>query len=62
MKTGTRMSVLQMCGIAGFVRSGDNGIMVPQDSPIKSATDFVGKRIVYPSGSSSASLMVSPRA
>jgi len=43
--------------VAGFVRSGDNGIMVPLDSPAKSAKDFAGKRIVYPSGSSSASLM-----
>jgi NitT/TauT family transport system substrate-binding protein len=48
---------LPVISIAGFVRSGDNGIMVPQDSPIKSAKDFAGKRIVYPSGSSSASLM-----
>jgi NitT/TauT family transport system substrate-binding protein len=48
---------LPVISIAGFVRSGDNGIMVPNDSPIKSAKDFAGKRIVYPSGSSSASLM-----
>ena len=48
---------LPVISIAGFVRSGDNGIMVPNDSLIKTAKDFAGKRIVYPSGSSSASLM-----
>ena len=31
--------------------------MVPNDNLIKTAKDFAGKRIVYPSGSSSASLM-----
>lgn len=52
---------MPVISIAGFIRSGDNGIMLPLDSPIKSATDsakdFVGKRIVYPSGGSSSSLM-----
>jgi NitT/TauT family transport system substrate-binding protein len=48
---------LPVISVAGFVRSGDNGVIVPQNSPIMSAKDFSGKRIVYPSGSSSASLM-----
>jgi NitT/TauT family transport system substrate-binding protein len=48
---------LPVISVAGFVRSGDNGVIVPQNSAVKSAKDFAGKRIVYPSGSSSASLM-----
>src|SRR5262249_11957615 len=48
---------LPIISIACFVRTGDNGIVVPNGSAIRSARDFAGKRIVYASGSSAASLM-----
>ena len=40
-----------------FIRAGDNGILVSADSPIKEPKDLLGKRIVYPLGGASASLM-----
>jgi NitT/TauT family transport system substrate-binding protein len=40
-----------------FIRAGDNGILVSEDSPIKEPKDLLGKRIVYPLGGASASLM-----
>lgn len=48
---------IAVTSIAGFVRAGDNGFVVPVDSPIREPKDFIGKRIAYPLGGSSASLM-----
>lgn len=48
---------LAVTSIAGFVRAGDNGFVVPIDSPIKEPKDFIGKRIAFPLGGSSGSLM-----
>lgn len=43
--------------VACFVRAGDNGVMVPDDSAIHTAKDLAGKRVVFATGSASASLM-----
>jgi len=48
---------LTVTSIAGFVRAGDNGFVVPIDSPIKEPKDFIGKRIAFPLGGSSSALM-----
>lgn len=43
--------------VACFVRAGDNGVMVPSNGNMKTAKDLVGKRVVFATGSASASLM-----
>lgn len=48
---------MAVVSVACFVRAGDNGVMVPSNSAIKTAKDLVGKRVVFATGSASASLM-----
>lgn len=48
---------MSLTSIVGWIRAGDNGVMVPLDSPIKTIKDLAGKRIVYAQGGASASLM-----
>jgi NitT/TauT family transport system substrate-binding protein len=47
---------LPVTSIMGFVRGGDNGIMVPADSGWKTLKDVKGKRIAVPAGSATAAL------
>lgn len=42
---------LPVVAIAGFIRKGDMGILVPADSGIKKPADFVGKKVAYTTGS-----------
>ena len=48
---------MEVTSVVCWVRAGDNGVIVPEDSPIKAPQDLLGKRIVYPLGGASASLM-----
>mgnify|MGYP001604929142 CR=1 FL=1 len=48
---------MKVISIACYVRAGDNGVMMPVNGNIKTAKDLIGKRIVYASGSASASLL-----
>lgn len=42
---------LPVTSIAGFIRKGDMGILVPADSGIKTPADLVGKKVAYTTGS-----------
>ena len=42
---------LGVISIAGFIRRGDTGILVPKESGWKRPSDLIGKRIVYTAGS-----------
>jgi NitT/TauT family transport system substrate-binding protein len=48
---------MALTSIAGFIRAGDNGVVVPVDSPIHEPKDLLGKRIVYALGGGSAGMM-----
>jgi NitT/TauT family transport system substrate-binding protein len=48
---------MDLTSVVCWVRAGDNGVIVPENSPIRTPQDLVGKRIVYPLGGASASLM-----
>lgn len=48
---------MAITSVSCFVRAGDNGVMVPVDSPIKEPKDLIGKRIAYPLGGGSAAMM-----
>jgi NitT/TauT family transport system substrate-binding protein len=48
---------MAVTSISGYVRAGDNGFVVPVDSPVREPKDFVGKRVAYPLGGSSAALL-----
>lgn len=47
---------LPVTSVMGFVRGGDNGIMVPVESGWKTLKDIKGKRIAVPAGSATAAL------
>ena len=42
---------LPVTSVAGFLRKGDMGILVPSDSGIQKPADLVGKKVVYTAGS-----------
>jgi NitT/TauT family transport system substrate-binding protein len=46
-----RSKGMPVTSLAGFFRKGDVALIVPVDSPIKSPSDFKGKRLVYTPGS-----------
>jgi NitT/TauT family transport system substrate-binding protein len=48
---------MAVTSIACFIRAGDNGVIVPVESAIKVPQDLLGKRIAYPLGGASSSLM-----
>jgi NitT/TauT family transport system substrate-binding protein len=48
---------MPITSVVCWVRAGDNGILVPENSPIHTPQDLAGHRIVYPLGGASASLM-----
>ncbi|HEX9464777.1 MAG TPA: ABC transporter substrate-binding protein [Alphaproteobacteria bacterium] len=47
---------LPVTSVMGFVRGGDNGLMVPVESGWKTLKDIKGKRVAVPSGSATAAL------
>jgi NitT/TauT family transport system substrate-binding protein len=42
---------MKLISVADFFRTGDTGLMVPKDSPIKGPQDLKGKKIIYTAGS-----------
>lgn len=48
---------MAITSVVCWVRAGDNGVIVPANGPIHTPQDLVGRRIVYPLGGASASLM-----
>jgi len=45
---------MPVTAIMGFVRAGDNGLMIPRDSGWKTLQDLKGKRIAVPAGGATA--------
>src|SRR6056297_337202 len=50
-------SGMPITSIAGFVRAGDNGLMVPRDSGWSTLEDLKGKRIAVPAGGATAAFV-----
>jgi len=46
-----RSKGMKLVSVADFFRTGDTGLMVPKDSPIKGPQDLKGKKIIYTAGS-----------
>jgi NitT/TauT family transport system substrate-binding protein len=46
-----RSKGMKLISVADFFRTGDTGLMVPKDSPIKGPQDLKGKKIIYTAGS-----------
>lgn len=46
-----RAKGMAITSIAGFFRTGDVALMVPEESPIKGPADLKGKKIIYTAGS-----------
>jgi len=46
-----RSKGMKLISVADFFRTGDTGLMVPKDSPIRGPQDLKGKKIIYTAGS-----------